>query len=450
MNKTGNSIPQRSDLALSSEVLYHLWREALTALHGLRTALGIAASGQSDHFHAIFGRDSLWTLQFALEACRFQDEGLETALDIPDYRAWLHDLAASVLRGLAHLQGRVVNDENEEQPGRIIHEYWDPVPVGHTLAGWPVPEGRYYGAFDSTFLFLTTLHTVHTVFDDAELLDELWPPAQAAFHWMLDWSDLDEDGLVEYKKRNPHGIGLNNQVWKDSGEAIRMPDHRRMKHPVAWIEVQGYAWAAYHAYYELAMKRGELEPSLGAAIQRRMDRLKDGLSRYWFDEDSAPFLAMALDADKQAIQVISSNPGHLLWSGCLEPAEAQPICTRLLLPDMLTPWGLRTLSTTAYYYDPLSYHGGTVWPFDNCVVALGLSRYGFEQEALSLAHAVLQALVAFQTPVELYTVQPASSVRSHHLAGDWFLADYRRSTKVQAWTAAAMLYFTALLMREGR
>lgn len=449
MNDAEQNIPVRNDLALSSEVLHHLWHDALAVLQGLRTPLGIAASAQSDHFHAIFGRDSLWTVQFALEAARLLDHTPVSAISIPEYRAWLHDLATAVLRGLAHLQGKKVNNENEEQPGRIVHEFWDPVPVGHALSGWPVPEGRYYGAFDGTFLYLTTLYACDAIFDDAALLDELWPSAQAVLQWMLEWSDMDGDGLVEYKKRNPRGIGLDNQVWKDSWDSIRMPDHRRVKYPVAWIEVQGYAWAAYHAYIALASKRGVLAPSLHTEIQRRMQRLKEGLSRFWFEDGSAPFLAMALDADKQPVQAISSNAGQLLWSGCLESNEANAICSRLLQPDMLTPWGLRTLSSNAYFYDPLSYHAGTVWPFDNCIVALGLSRYGFQDEALTVARCVLQALAAFQTPVEVYTVQPTSWVRSHHLAGDWFLADYRRSTRVQAWTAAAMLYFTALLMGKG-
>ncbi|HVB60259.1 MAG TPA: amylo-alpha-1,6-glucosidase [Ktedonobacteraceae bacterium] len=459
------------NLAPTGEVLHHLWQEAMTALQSLQSPLGISASGMDDHFHAIFGRDSLWTVLFALEAARLLQDAvkqgaigslrknrLPTDIVVPEYMNWLHNLAATVLRSLARLQGTVINDVNEEQPGRIIHEYWVPVPERHTLAGWPLIDGRYYGSFDSAFLYLVTLHAVDRLFDDAALLDELWPSAQAIVRWMLDWSDLDGDGLVEYKKRNPRGIGLDNEVWKDSGESIQMPDHRPVKHPVAWIEVQGYAWAAYHAYLALASKHDDLasgdEAQTGAIgslfrrveIEQRLDRLKQGINSFWFEDGSSLFPAMALDGDKQPVRVVSTNPGHLLWSGCLAQDDAQRICERLMQPDMMTPWGLRTLSTTAYYYDPLAYHNGTIWPFDNCVVALGLSRYGFQQEAIRLTQSVLQALYAFKRPVELYTVQPSYWVRSHHLAGDWFLADYHRSCNVQAWTAAATLYFAAFLL----
>ena len=442
----------QADLALDSEVLRTFWHNALAALQSLQTPLGVMASGQDDHFHAIFGRDSLWTVLLALEAGRLlratemQDESISTpSLAHPaDYYTWLHELAVTVLRGLAGLQGKVVNDVNEEQPGRIIHEYWDPVPQGMIAARWPVINGRYYGAFDATFLYLSTLAQVVEFFDDRALLEELWPGAEAAFHWMLDWSDLDEDGLVEYAKRNPEGIGLANQSWKDSAESIQPRDHQLIRYPVAWVEVQGYAWGAYAAYSRLAKKRERLGHSLHQEIQQRVVRLLEGLRRFWLDEEQ--FLAIALDGEKKPIRAVSSNPGHLLWSGCLEKAQAEHICKRLMLPDMLTPWGLRTLSDQAYYYNPLMYHCGAIWPFDNAVAAVGMWRYGFKTEARTIAERVLQAMLAFDDPVELYTVQPSRWLRWPRIESEWFLAQYVYACNVQAWTAAAMLYLASLLL----
>src|SRR5258706_4376863 len=244
-------VPSQIDLAIDSEVLHTLWQKALAALQSLQTPLGVKASGQDDQFHAIFGRDSLWTVLLALEADHLvQATGTQiTSMHasslsyLSSYHSWLHELAASVLRGLASMQGRVVNDINEEQPGRIIHEYWNPVPQKMILARWPVAdgEGRYYGTFDATFLYLITIAQVDSYFDDRVLLDELWPHAEASLHWMLEWSDLDHDGMVEYSKRNPEGIGLANQVWKDSSESIQPLEHMPLHHPLAWVEVQGYA-----------------------------------------------------------------------------------------------------------------------------------------------------------------------------------------------------------------
>lgn len=436
-------------LALESEVLRTLWEKALLDLQSLQTPLGITASSQNDQFHAIFGRDSLWTVLLALEAGRFWQHAQEQdAEGAATYRGWLHELAGTVLRGLARLQGRVVNDVNEEQPGRIVHEYWNPVPQRMIEARWPVADGdgRYYGSFDATFLYVIAIAQVVTFFDDLELLDELWPGIDAAFHWMLDWSDLDGDGLVEYKKRNPHDIGLDNQVWKDSGDSIRAPNHHPVIHPVAWVEVQGYAWAAYAAYRGLANRRQGLDAALEQEIQRRMTGLQEGLQRFWLDEEQFP--AIALDGAKNPLPAVSSNPGHLLWSGCVEPGQAERLCRRFMMPDMLTPWGLRTLSHHAYYYNPISYHCGTVWPFDNAVIASGLLRYGYVAEAREIARSVLQAILAFDKPVELYTVQPARWIRSHHIEQEWFLADYIHACGVQAWTAATILSLSSLLLYQ--
>ncbi len=435
------------DLALSSEVWHTLWQKALTLLQSLQTPLGVTASGQDDHFHAIFGRDSLWTVLFTLEAAQLQQakitvEGQQSSATT-SFRAWSHELAATVLRGLASLQGKIVNDVNEEQPGRIVHEYWNPIPPRMIVAHWPVIDGRYYGAFDTTFLYLITTAQVDAFFNDKVLLEELWPSVNGALHWMLDWSDLDQDGLVEYKRRNPEGIGLDNQVWKDSSEAVQLPGHLPIRHPVAWIEVQGYAWAAYAAYIALAEKRQYLDPSLHQEIRRRMQSLLKEQPRFWLDSEQYP--AIALDGQKNPIAAVASNPGHLLWSGFVEKAQAELICKRLMQTDLLTPWGLRTLSDLAYYYSPLMYHAGAIWPFDNAVAAIGLQRYGFDTEAHRIALAVLEAVLAFDNPVELYTVQPSRWLRSPRIEQEWFLADYSHASTVQAWTAAAILYFIALV-----
>lgn len=444
----------KEDIALTAELLHTLRKQALASLQSLRAPLGIMASGQDDHFHAIFGRDSLWSVLLALEAGRVLREGepaeeqehLSTLMRSADYDAWLHDLAATVLRGLASLQGRVVNDVNEEQPGRIVHEYWNPVPH-HMLDGrWPLVEGRYYGSFDATFLYVITIAQINAYFHDAALLEELWPHVEAALSWMLEWSDLDQDGLVEYQMHNPDGHGLVNQVWKDSRESVQPRKHTRLEYPLAWIEVQGYAWAAYASYLELAEQRQSLDPLLRQKIQQRMEQLEQGLQRFWLADEQ--FFAIALDAQKQPVEAVSSNPAHLLWSGILNKERAAQISQRLMQPDLFTHWGIRTLSDRAYYYNPFLYQCGTVWPFDNAIAAVGLRRYGFNTEARRVAQGIIQAIEATNDPVELYMVLSPSFIRFPKLEHEWVLVDYFEACSIQAWTAAAMIYMTSLLLAD--
>lgn len=440
------------DPTLNRETLSLLHRQALSDLQSLQTPLGIMASGRDDQFHAIFGRDSLWSLLLSLEAgCILRateqaekEKQPSVSGNSASYDAWLHELATTVLRGLASLQGRVVNDTNEEQPGRIVHEYWNPLPQRMIAANWPLVEGRYYGTFDATFLYVTAVAQVNAYFHDAALLEALWPSIEAALSWMLSWSDLDQDGLVEYQRRNPEGRGLVNQVWKDSTESVQPRKHEQIQYPLAWIEVQGYAWAAYTVYLELAEQRQSLNPSLHQQIRRRIDGLQQGLQRFWLADEQFP--AIALDGQKRPVQVVSSNPGHLLWSGMLNGEQAAHISQRLMQPDLCTSWGLRTLSDRAYYYNPFLYQCGTVWPFDNAIAAVGLRRYGFSAEASRIARAILQAILATNNPVELYMVLSPSSIRSPKLDHDWVLLDYVEACNVQAWTSAGIIYLTSLLL----
>lgn len=427
------------------ETLTLLRQQALSCLQALQTPLGLMASGQDDHFHALFGRDSLWSVLFALETGRLlrdAPEGRGSGF-AADYDDWLHAMAASVLRGLTDLQGHVVNDVNEEQPGRIVHEYWQPVPPRMIEGHWPLVEGRYYGSFDATFLYLVTIATQQAFSQDESLLSDLWPGVQAALQWMLKWSDLDGDGLVEYQRRNP-SYGLSNQGWKDSSESIQAPGGERLEHPLAWIEIQGYAWSAYASYLELAGGRQRLAPALQQEITARMRGLQQGLQRFWLAEEQS--FALALDGRKRAIPAVASNPGHLLWSGMLSAEQAEGVCTRLMRPDLCTPWGLRTLSEQAYFYNPFRYQCGTVWPFDNAIIAIGMQRSGFQAQSYQIASGVLAAIAEIHSPVELYMVLAPGQIRSPRIDQQRVLLDYFESCDVQAWTAAGILYLSTLLL----
>jgi len=56
----------------------------------------------------------------------------------------------------------------------------------------------------------------------------------------------------------------------------------------------------------------------------------------------------------------------------------------LLSDEFFSGWGIRTLPKTEKNYNPMSYHNGSVWPHDNAIIALGLSRCGFKREVLMI------------------------------------------------------------------
>jgi glycogen debranching enzyme len=411
-------------------------------LDELQTPIGLRASSAAGRYHALFGRDTLLTVMLALEAARLRpaDE---------DLSRWVRNLAVTNLRRLSATQGVEDRAENEEQPGKIVHEYWPEIPErlqgADAASRWPLYEGRYYGAVDSTYLYLMAVGMVwEQVAGGREIVESLWQQVLAALHWALEYGDVDGDGLIEVQPRQPRGLGLQNQVWKDSGDSLLLEDGSSPEPPVAWVEVQGYAVAAFRHMLTILQARGD-ETALQTLLVRRIEQIEQRLGQFWLPEERC--LAMALTREKQPVPLVSSNMGHVLWCGALSDlAAAESVANRLLRDDLLTSWGLRTLSSHSYAFDPSSYHRGSVWPFDNAITAAALWRMGRSEDARLIARRGLAAIEHFGTPVELYCVVPDGQVRAPDLPGSEVLVEYPNACTVQAWSAAALLLFAAQLL----
>ena len=415
----------------------HWMARARGWLDELQGPTGLRASGATGRYHALFGRDSLWSVLLVLEAARLRPHDGELA-------GWVAQLAGRSLQVLAATQGTRLDDDSEEQPGKIVHEWW-PNPPAHLLSSrWPLRDGRYYGSADGTYLFLMVVAAVwEQVHGGRELIEGLWEHVMAALGWALDYGDVDGDGLMEAAPRQPQHLGLRNQIWKDSDDAVVSPDGSLPDAPLAWVELQAYALAAFRSMQTILRARG-LEPSLQRELGRRAATIEERLGAFWLADEGCP--AMALSARKAPIPLVSSNIGHALWCDALRGERAQMAADRLVQPDLLTAWGIRTLSSQSYAFEPSTYHRGSVWPFDSAIAAGALWRMGRHEDAREIGRRVIDALERFGTPVELYCVLPATWVRAPDVAGQEVLYEYRRASAVQAWSAAGLLLFAAQLL----
>lgn len=325
---------------------------------------GVAAG--APWYMALFGRDSLLTSYLGL------------MLD--------QSLALGTLRMLARRQGERVDDDTEEQPGRVLHEARLGGGAARLLGG----AGTYFGTADATPLFVVLLAELHRWGVDPQLLAPLLPHADRALAWVEEYGDRDGDGFVEYQRTSPHG--LVNQGWKDSPDSVNFADGRIAAGPIALCEVQGYVHAAYVGRAELAGMHGDVDGQRDWS--QRAAALKSAFNeRYWLPDRG--WFAVALDGDKQPVDALTSNIGHCLWSGIVDDDKAPALAEHLSSPEMFTGWGIRTLATSMAAYDPVSYHNGSVWPHDTAIAVAGLVRYGFVNEATAVATAVLEAADAF-------------------------------------------------------
>jgi glycogen debranching enzyme len=372
--------------------------------------LAILAAG-APWFMTVFGRDSLLTAWMTLLADP--------------------TLALGVLEILARYQGTRVVDDTEEEPGKILHEMRFGASSQLSLGGGQA----YYGSIDATPLFVMLLGELRRWDLADSAVERLLPHADRALDWIHEFGDRDGDGYVEYERRTPRGLA--NQGWKDSWDAVRFADGRLAEPPIALCEVQAYTYAAYIARAHFATEEGD-----EATAARYREKARDLRVRFnedfWLDDVGA--YALALDRDKRPVDALTSNMGHCLWAGIVDPERAPSVARHLLGPDLFSGWGIRTLARSMRAYNPVSYHNGSVWPHDNALCVAGLVRYGLVEEA----HRVVEAQL---------DVAGQRSGRLPELFAGFDRADvavpaaYPTSCSPQAWAAASPLLWLRALLR---
>jgi glycogen debranching enzyme len=296
----------------------------------------------------------------------FGRDGIITALQM----LWIDPrVALGVLKRLAFYQAKAVDPLDDAEPGKILHE----MRGGEMAALREVPFAHYYGSVDATplFVLLAGLYVERT--GDEETLTELWPAIEAALGWIEGAGDPDGDGFVEYQRASEQGLA--NQGWKDSYDAIFHADGRLAEGYIALAEVQGYVFAAKKLAARCALRMGLIERAgqLATDAETLAERFEQA---FWCEELGT--YALALDGAKQPCKVRTSNAGQLLFSGMVREDRARKVAADLMRPHFFSGWGIRTVATGEVRYNPMSYHNGSIWPHDNALITLGLSRYGLK------------------------------------------------------------------------
>lgn len=295
-------------------------------------------------------------------------------------------LAKGVLTYLASRQATETNAFMDSAPGKIMHE----TRGGEMSVLGEVPFGLYYGGVDTTCLFIALAGAYAKRTNDYETVRALWPHLIAAAGWMSDYGDSNGDGLIDYARAAD--TGLSNQGWKDSEDSIFHADGRFPKGPIALLEVQGYAFAAWKALAEMGAVLGDGRALEWAARAEALRALVE--DRYWMEDEG--FYAIALDGDGEQCRAIASNAGHLLFTGLPSHERARQVTRRMLTAEFRSGWGLRSLAKGQARFNPMSYHNGSVWPHDTALAAAGMARYGERRAVAMLLGEIYGSAAHFQ------------------------------------------------------
>ena len=359
---------QCTKLETDNEPFDQLLRRSVLDLRLLMetTPEGLVPDAGIPWFATIFGRDSLIT-------------SLQTLMLNPQ-------IAVATLRFLAKHQGTQVDPWRGEEPGKILHE----MRKGEMARLGEIPHRAYYGAVDTTPLFLILFAETMRWLDDDELYREILPAARRALEWMEHYGDVDGDGYLECPGHSSEGV--REQAWRDGRCSVTYPDGTPVEPPVALVEVQGYAYRAMREMAVLLGRKGE--PALAVELRQRAAALKENFNRDFWLEGKRSF-ARGLDAHKRPIETLTSAPGHCLFCDIVDEDKARYLVLRLASADMACGWGVRTVSSREPQYNPMSYQSGSIWPHDNSLIVAGMRRYGYHWEAEQITAQLFQASLFF-------------------------------------------------------
>lgn len=407
-----------------------LWALGIASIKSLETDWGVLASGRGELFGCVFGRDSLITSLSLLKVYRKTGD------------AYFLQLVNKVLMRLAELQGRAINIENGEEPGKCIHEFRldKHEHLTRALEPWHVSSDgsmRNYDSVDATPLFLMALYEYLSVAPPSEDAAPLLRAAHRALAWLTEHGDSNRDGFIDYRFHpdRKHG-GLRVQSWMDSSESLFFEiQEEKPAYAIAPVEVQAYAYVALLEWADYFSKEA---PTFSRDLLMRAGNLKRRFnSAFVLPHGKSLTLAFAVDGNGRRLTSARSSMAHVLWAvrrsgqsapdGILDASLVPKLVKRLLSPDLYVPSaGIRTLSSRSRRFNPVSYHNGSIWPHDTELFAAGLENYGYREDAERVRAGLLRSYRHFKTPIELFGYRRG-------------FREYEASCRVQAWSAAAIL-----------
>jgi glycogen debranching enzyme len=359
---------------------------------------------------------------------------------------------------MVKFQGKKLNPWREEYKGHLPHELRNgfcpsEVMDGLEKAQWPVyirkdgeREMKYYGAGDVNGLFIEAVGDIARVKASLEgdpekavesrnaYIRKMWPNVSAAF-----WCDvrLAQTGGYDLPDCTPQNLHtLLNHTEADSDYSYIDENGLTPKPPYIFLHNASHFLSAMDKIQGMAAVMGDQKLQEEAAVRSTKGR-KALQDLFWMRDEG--YYSPLVDGEGNQVKIIRADAIEALWCGVVEQPYANLVIDRLMAPDMLTPWGIRSRSTESTQFrvnGPQAYWNGVVWLHQLGKAAIGFENYGRFIEA-GIVDEGLFALASVKKCVE-----------NAAITEDGRLLDYRergvpKACNPQLFAAAAVVARTA-------
>jgi glycogen debranching enzyme len=342
-----------------------LAEEALTA--------GFVSSGNAARpgFGWFFGRDALWSLY-----------AVNSYGDFRTSRAEVEFLLA-----------------RQRDDGKIMHEWSQTA----NLVDWKTLPYEYASA-DATELLQMVMNDYVRISGDTQFAAAHWEQLSRA--WQFETSHDSADGIYN----NLQGSG-----WVESW----IPSVPHQEIYLAALDEQASA-----AFANLARVTGHADVAKEA--DERVARIAPVIDREYYLPQSRSY-AFSHNDDGSTDPTATIFPTVAWWDGNFQLKQAEPMFERWASSEFSTDWGTRLLSDKTLFYDPISYHQGSVWPLFNGWVSVAEYRAGHPLSGY--AHLMQNADLSYSQ--DLGSVTELLSGKFYQVLG--------RSTAHQLWSSAMVI-----------
>ncbi|MBV9760403.1 MAG: glycogen debranching protein [Acidobacteriaceae bacterium] len=287
----------------------------------------------------------------------------------------------------------------QREDGKIMHEYSQ---SADALDWKSTPY--FYAAADSTPLFVMAMCDYVKASGDKEYLMNNWDAVRRAYQFTR--AHETTDGIYS----NTQGTG-----WVESWPT-------GMPHEEIYLAALDQQSAQAVSY--LASLVGDQQ--LAGAAEKKAREIAEKIESEYY-EPSEDFYAFSRNPDGSLDRTASIYPSVAWWDGTFGLKSPGPMLARWASNEFSTDWGTRDISERTSFYDPISYHQGSIWPLFTGWVSLAEYRAG--RPLSGYAHLMQNAGLTW--------AQDLGSV-TELLSGEFF-QPLGRSSSHQMWSSAMVI-----------